>query len=109
MVILYDITYIYIIKLVNQKTITMKTLNGKKTATGFQVKWGFIPESEILGINAEGQVEISDEAFEDLAAKRPIKKRMKLAEIVAGIVEQEGNGGKKWNPISKQYESYGRI
>jgi len=87
----------------------MKVLNAQKKGNHFQTKWGKISESDILGINSLGQIEISDEAFEDLAAKRPIRKRMKLAEIVAGIVEQEGNGGKKWNPITKQYENYGRI
>lgn len=87
----------------------MKVLNAQKKANGFQTKWGIIAESEILGVNSLGQIEISDEAFEDLAAKRPIRKRMKLAEIVAEIVEHEGNGGKKWNPITKQYEPYSRI
>lgn len=81
----------------------MKALNGKKVATGFQTKIGFIPELEILGI-VDGQVQVSDEIFAMLMAKKPIPaKRMKLEDIVDGIKELEGNSGKKWNPITKSY------
>jgi hypothetical protein len=101
-----QMSYLYFIKQSQIQNIMTATVNySGETSTGYKTKFGEISKSNVIEINSDNQLVITNELFEKLYAKNQStpKKRFSLREA-HGNYHTERN--ERYNPMTKRFERY---